>query len=268
MRFGAGRALRGTYVEDGGTAAARSVLFVADPTGRFALWCQETGDEARCDGRTVWSVEDGVATFVAPVPPGDRGPFGLVAAPIAELLDPESAYIEAALADPDTRDEELDMGQVRISGNESSIVYDRSIDIIHEYRRPDGLERRLTGLGVVEASRSAFRWDGPVARPLTSSARVTTAAPLGSLDELGADAAFAAHVEHRTSVLSYWLDGPGASTGGAGVDECVAWALERAERVPIAVDLVSGETRHFVAGDPKAPADERWESVRDAADRA
>ena len=48
-------------------------------------------------------------------------------------------YAEAAFADPDTRDEELDMGQVRITGNQSSIVYDRSIDIIHEYLRPDGI---------------------------------------------------------------------------------------------------------------------------------
>ena len=268
MRFGTGRALRGTYVEQGGAAAERSVLFVAEPAGRFALWCQVTGEEARCDGRTVWAIDDGVATFVAPVPPDARGSFGLVPAAISEMLDPESAYIEAALADPDTRDEELDMGQVRITGSQSSIVYDRSIDIIHEYTRPDGLERRLADLGLVEPSPGAFRWDGPMAHPAVSAAVVSTVAPLGSLDELGAEAAFSVHVEHRTSVLSYWLDGPGAGTGGAGADECVAWALDRADRVPVAVDLVSGETRRFVAGDPDAPADTRWEAVREAVDRA
>ena len=70
------------------------------------------------------------------------------------------------------------------------------------------------------------------------------------------------HVEHQTDVLSYWLDGPGVGTGGVTADECVAWALEHAGQVSVAVDLVSGDTRRFAAGDPDAPAEDRWETVR------
>lgn len=271
MRFRAGRALRGNYVERGGGAGDRSVRFVAEASGRFAIWNEASGVEARSDGRTVWSVEDGVAAFIGPVPPAGRGGFGVVAPAIAEMLHPESAYIEAAFADPDTRDEELDMGQVRISGSQSSIVYDRSIDIIHEYTRPDGLERRLVDLEVIEPSVSTFRWDGPVADPADGTAVVTTVAPIGSLEavaDVDGGAAFAARLEHRTEVLSYCLDGPGAGTGGVSADECVAWALERTRQVSVLVDLASGETRCFDAGDAvpvdgsDGSVDDRWEAVR------
>lgn len=262
MQLRSGRALRGTYVERGGAAGDRSVRFVAEPSGRFALWCQDSGAEARSDGATVWAIDDGVATFIGPVPAAAGAVFGLVPPTISEMLHPESAYIEAAFADPDTRDEELDMGQVRITGSQSSIVYDRSIDIIHEYRRPDGLDRRVADLEVVEPSAGAFRWYGPVADPLDGTVVVSTVAPLGSLDDLGVDGLFAVHVEHQTGVLSYWLDGPGVGTGGVGADECVAWGLDRAGRVSVVVDLASGDTRRFTAGDPDAPTGDRWETVR------
>lgn len=242
MRLRSGRALRGTYDERGGAAGDRSVRFVAEPSGRFALWCQRSGAESRSDGASVWAIDDGVATFVGPVPPDHRGGFALVPPTISEMLHPESAYIEAAFADPSTRDEELDMGQVRITGSESSIVYDRSIDIIHEYRRPDGLARRLADLEVVEPLPGTFRWDGPVAAPLGGVAVVSTVAPLGSLDDVWVDPVFAAHVEHRTDVLSYWLDGPGAGSGGVSADECVAWAKGLHVEIAIAVDLADGDT--------------------------
>lgn len=242
MQLRSGRALRGTYVEQGGAAGDRSVRFVAEPSGRFALWCMGSGAEARSDGATVWAIDDGVATFIGPVPAAAGAVFGLVPPTISEMLHPESAYIEAAFADPDTRDEELDMGQVRITGSQSSIVYDRSIDIIHEYRRPDGLDRRVADLEVVEPAPGTFRWDGPVAGSLGGTALVSTVAPLASLDDLVDAAAFVVHVEHRTEVLSYWLDGPGAGTGGAGLDECVAWAEGLGAEIALTVDLVDGAT--------------------------
>ncbi len=242
MQLRSGRALRGTYVERGGAAGDRSVRFVAEPSGRFALWCQDSGAEARSDGASVWAIDDGVATFIGPVPTAAGAVFGLVPPTISEMLHPESAYIEAAFADPGTRDEELDMGQVRITGSRSSIVYDRSIDIIHEYRRPDGLDRRVTDLEVVEPTAGAFRWDGPVADPLDGVVVVTTVAPVDALEDVWAAPVFAAHVEHRTDVLSYWLDGPGAGSGGADLHECVAWAEGHHVEIAITVDLADGDT--------------------------
>jgi hypothetical protein len=190
---------------------------------------------------TIWAIDEGAADFVGPVPGSDRA-FGVVPPIISEMLHPESAYIEAAFADPDTRDEELDMGQVRITGSQSSIVYDRSIDIIHEYLRPDGLERRLTDLEVVEPSPHTFRWDGPVIDPSGGAAVISTVVPVASVDDLRAEGVFAARIEHHTAVLSYWLDGPGAGTGGAGLDECVAWARGLGAEIAVTVDLVGGET--------------------------
>ena len=102
MRFHAGRALRGIYDERGGPGGDRTVRFVVEPSGRFALWCQVSGDEARSNGATVWAIDDGAATFVGVVPPADRGAFGVMPVTISEMLHPESAYIEAAFADPET----------------------------------------------------------------------------------------------------------------------------------------------------------------------
>ena len=246
MRLPRGRAVRGTYVEVADGAGGRSVRFVAEPSGRFAVLAFDTGAEARCDGSAVWGIDDGLATFTAPVPPGEA--FALLPAPMAEMLQPDSDYIDAALSDPGTTDEELvDLGSVRISGYDSSIVYDRSVDMIREYSRPDGLHRRLDDLEVVPIDATGFAWNGPVALEPHGQVIVATTGPVDSVEAALGEPCFTARLEHETEVLAYWYDRPGSVAGGVSIDECVAWAEAIGARATVSVDLLSGENRRLPA---------------------
>lgn len=242
MRLPAGHALRATYEEHGGPSAGRTLELLADPAERFIVRDPVGGARSWGDGDTVWSMDDGAVAFVGRVPTGPRGSFSLLPPLLAELLHSRSEYLEAAFADPATTDEELELGCVRISGSDLSIVYDRSIDVVHEYRRPDGLHRRLTHVEVVEVGPDPAAWAGP--RSPLGGGRVTvaTTSPVARVDDALGAACFGARLEFESRVLSYWLDGPGAAGPGLGLDRCMAWARAMAAEVRVSVDLLSGET--------------------------
>ena len=241
MRLPAGHALRAAYEEDGGPSRGRVLELLAEPGERFAVRDPAGGLEARCDGTVVWAGDgDGVA-FAGEVPAGPAGTFALLPALLAELLHSESAYLHAAFADPSTTDEELELGCVRISGSDLSIVYDRSIDVVHEYRRPDGLRRRLVDLEVVPTPARPPWADAP-GDVGGGRATVSTVVPVAAVDEARSAAAFAARVEHASPVLRYWLDGPGSGGAGAPLADCLAWARSQRAEVRVTVDLLSGES--------------------------
>ncbi len=249
MQLPAGRALSAVYEESGGGTAGRRLDVLADPAGRFVVRDSATGTESRCDGATVWSLDDGSPVFVGRVPPGPLDTFALLPPLLAELLHSGSEYLAAAFADPATTDEELPLGCVRISGSDLSIVYDRSIDVVHEYRRPDGLHRTLTALAVVDLDGAADApgappppWAGPAVAHRGGTVTVSTTSPVARVEDALAGPCFAAHLEHESPVVSYWLDGPGVDGEGLALDRCVAWAQALAADVRVSVDLLSGET--------------------------
>lgn len=249
MRLAAGRALSGVFQQAGGGLSDRRLDFVADSDGGFVLAPVDGTIEARCDGRAVWVIEGDRATFVAPVPPAEAGAFALLPPLVSELLHPESDYIAAAFSDPATTDEELPLGCVRISGSALSIVYDRSIDVVHEYRRPDGLHRCLEEIAVVETVHEEFRWTGVSEEAGRGTVIISTTEPVASIDDCRDRRCFAAHLEHDCEVLSYWHDGPGLGTGGATAEECLGWARGFSAPTTISIDLDSGETLTVAAAD-------------------
>lgn len=249
MQLPAGQALRATYEESGGGSDGRRLDLLADATGRFVVRDPGSGAESRCDGTTVWALVDGSPTFVGRVPPGPLDSFPLLPPLLAELLHSGSEYLSAAFADPATTDEELPLGCVRISGSALSIVYDRSLDVVHEYRRPDGLHRGLTGLEVVAAGEDdgPSPWTGPPVAHRGGTVTVSTTSPVARVEDALAGPCFAAHLEHESPVLGYWLDGPGVDGEGLALDRCLAWAQALAADVRVSVDLLTGETVDLAA---------------------
>ncbi|MBL8776139.1 MAG: hypothetical protein JNK12_09415 [Acidimicrobiales bacterium] len=246
MQLPEGQALRAIYDESGPGSTGRRLDVLADPDGRFVVRDPATGTESRCDGTTVWSLADASSAFVGRVPPGPLDTFALLPPLLAELLHSGSEYLSAAFADPATTDEELPLGCVRISGSDLSIVYDRSIDVVHEYRRPDGLRRRLTALEVVAVGPgddgAPAPWSGPAVAHRGGTVTVSTTAPVARVEDALAGACFAAHLEHESPVLTYWLDGPGVDGEGLALDRCLAWAQALDADVRVSVDLLTGET--------------------------
>ena len=237
---------------------------LADPAGRFVVRDPSSGAESRCDGTTVWSFDAGAtdggspggalvdrpAGFVGQVPPGSLGTYALLPPLLAELLHSGSEYLSAAFADPATTDEELSLplGSVRVSGSDLTIVYDRSIDVVHEYRRPDGLRRHLRPIEVVEvaagdpSSEAPPPWAGPMTDHHGGRVIVATTAPVARVEDALHASCFAARLEHETPVLNYWLDGPSGDGRGVTLDRCLAWAQALAAEVHVSVDLLTGET--------------------------
>ena len=264
MHLPAGQAIRATYEQSGGASSACRLEVLADPAGRFVVRDPSSGAESRCDGTTVWSIDAGTADAVAPggvpgagpaafvgqVPPGVLDTFALLPPLLAELLHSGSEYLSAAFADPATTDEELPLplGSVRVSGSDLTIVYDRSIDVVHEYRRPDGLRRHLRPIEVVEVESIVASpggpdpWVGPVTDHHGGRVTVATTAPVARVEEALFAPCFAARLEHETPVLSYWLDGPSGDGQGVTLDRCLAWAQALAAEVRVSVDLLTGET--------------------------
>lgn len=267
MHLPAGQAIRATFEQSGGASSPLRLDVLADPAGRFVVRDPSSGAESRCDGTTVWSFDPGSADtapaggvpvarpaeFVGQVPPGVLDTFALLPPLLAELLHSGSEYLSAAFADPATTDEELSLplGSVRVSGSDLTIVYDRSIDVVHEYRRPDGLRRHLRPIEVVDvvdmvdvdaASGAAALWAGPVTDHHGGRVTVATTAPVARVEDALHAPCFAARLEHETSVLSYWLDGPSGDGQGVTLDRCLAWAQALAAEVHVSVDLLTGET--------------------------
>lgn len=261
MHLPAGQAIRATYEQSGGALPPRRLDVLADPTGRFVVRDPSSGAESRCDGTTVWAFDaaapgagppdgasvDHSADFVGQVPPGALDSFGLLTPLLAELLHSGSEYLAVAFADPATTDEELSLplGCLRVSGSNLTIVYDRSIDVVHEYRRPDGLCRRLRPIEVVAVDASPETpapWVGPVTDHHGGRVTVATTAPVARVEDALPAPCFAARLEHETPVLSYWLDGPSGDGRGVTLDRCLAWARALAAEVHVSVDLLTGET--------------------------
>ena len=264
MHLPAGQAIRATYEQSGGALPPRRLDVLADPTGRFVVRDPSSGAESRCDGTTVWSFDaaapgagapdgasvDHSADFVGHVPPGALDSFGLLTPLLAELLHSGSEYLAVAFADPATTDEELSLplGCLRVSGSNLTIVYDRSIDVVHEYRRPDGLRRHLRLIEVVEmvdvdaSPEAAAPWVGPVTDHHGGRVTVATTAPVARVEDALSAPCFAARLEHETPVLRYWLDGPSGDGQGVTLDRCLAWAQALAAEVHVSVDLLTGET--------------------------
>lgn len=267
MQLPAGQAIRATYEQSGGGSPPRRLDVLADPAGRFVVRDPSSGAESRCDGTTVWSFDAGApgsgppdgasvdrsAEFVGQVPPGALDTFALLPPLLAELLHSGSEYLSAAFADPATTDEELSLplGSVRVSGSDLTIVYDRSIDVVHEYRRPDGLRRHLRPIEVVDvvevvdvdaSPEVPAPWMGPVTDHHGGRVTVVTTAPVARVEDALPVPCFAARLEHETPVLSYWLDGPNGDGQGVTLDRCLAWAQALAAEVHVSVDLLTGET--------------------------